>query len=316
VIRSNDSFVLSTHMNPEGDAIGSEVGLALALVKMGKKVSVVNVDPVPEFLHFLPGTDMIKQGDTIDEPHDVFVVLDCEPERTGIKNHGSAPVKTVVNIDHHITNPKTADINWVDDGAAAAGEMVYDLLVAMDWPIDNEIATNLYTSIFTDTGSFRYSNTDEAALTKAGRLLNYGVNPWKITEEVYETKSFRRMKLLGLVLAGIEKSSDGRVAWMTVTDEDFAISGGKVEDIDGFINYPRAVKGVEVAILFRDAGPDRVKVSFRSKGRVNVSRLAESLGGGGHPNAAGAALDGSMDEVREKVISVVRGLVDKELAGA
>jgi len=315
VINSSDSFVLSTHLNPEGDAIGSEVGLALALAEMGKKVSIVNVDPVPEFLHFLPGTDMITQTDTIEEPHDVFIVLDCEPERTGIKNHGSAPVKKVVNIDHHITNPKTSDVNWVDDEAAATGEMVYDLLVAMDWPIDNRVATNLYTAIFTDTGSFRYSNTDEAALMKAGRLLNYGVNPWKITEEVYETKSFRRMKLLGLVLAGIEMTDDGRVAWVTVTEEDFEISGGKVEDIDGFINYPRAVKGVEVAVLFREAGSGKIKVSFRSKGKVNVSRLAASLGGGGHPNAAGAVMEGSIDDVRDKVINIVSGLVDKELEG-
>ncbi|MBI5694676.1 MAG: bifunctional oligoribonuclease/PAP phosphatase NrnA [Nitrospirae bacterium] len=313
-INANGSFVISTHVNPEGDAIGSEVALALALTKIGKKVTLINKDSVPEFLKFLPGSDMVRVADTIVEPHDAFLVVDCEPARTGIKGQDSFPIKTVINIDHHITNPKTADVYWVDAEAAAAGEMVYDLILAMDIPIDKDIATNLYTTIFTDTGSFRYSNTDEPALVKSGKLLSYGVNTWEISENVYESKSYGRMKLLGLVLAGLEVGGDGMLAWVTVLEDFYRQTGTSAEDTDGFINYARAVKGVELALLFREAGPDKVKMSFRSKGRVDVSGLASELGGGGHPNAAGVVMTGSITEIKAIVIPKAEALVRETFA--
>jgi phosphoesterase RecJ-like protein len=314
-IRGYDSFVISTHVSPEGDAVGSELGLALSLMKMGKKVSVINADPVPDFLKFLPGSGLIKRGERVDEPHDALIVVDCEPDRTGLKDLEKAPVKKTINIDHHVTNPKTADIYWVNPDAAAAGEMVYDLLLELGAPIDSEVATNLYTCIFTDTGSFRYTNTDHDALVKSARLLDYGVNTWEIAENIYESKSFGRMKLLGLVLAGIEKSEDGRVAWVTVREEYYSMTGTSAEDTDSFINYPRAAKGVEVAVLFREVGPDKVKVSFRSKGRVDVSRCAQSFGGGGHPNASGAVIEKGLDETKATVLPKVVELVKKTFEG-
>ena len=303
-IKGLDSFVISTHISPEGDAIGSELGLALSLIKMGKKVTLLNADPVPEFLHFLPGSGLISIGTEITEPHDALVVVDCEPERTGLKIKG-APIKKIINVDHHVTNPKTADVYWVNPDAAAAGEMVYDLLLFMNAPIDKDIATNLYTCIFTDTGSFRYTNTDADALSKSAKLLGYGVETWQIAENIYETKSFGRMKLLGLVLAGLEISEDGLVSWVTVKEEFYSATGTKAEDTDGFINYPRAIKGVEAAVLFREAGPSKVKISFRSKGRVDVSTLAESLGGGGHPNASGAVVDMPLEKTKDFVLPKV-----------
>jgi bifunctional oligoribonuclease and PAP phosphatase NrnA len=303
-IKGFDSLVISTHVSPEGDAIGSELGLALALVKMGKKVTILNADPVPEFLHFLPGSGLIRMGTEITEPHDALVVVDCEPERTGLKIKG-APIKEIINVDHHVTNPKTADVYWVNPEAAAAGEMVYDLLLFMDAPIDKDIATNLYTCIFTDTGSFRYTNTDADALAKSAKLLGYGVEAWQIAENIYETKSFGRMRLLGMVLADMEISGDGLVSWVTVKEEFYGATGTKAEDTDGFINYPRAVKGVEVAVLFREAGPSKVKLSFRSKGRVDVAKLAESLGGGGHPNASGAVIDMPLEKTKDLVLPKV-----------
>lgn len=312
-IKGYESFVISTHISPEGDAIGSELGLALSLIKMGKKVTVINADPVPDFLRFLPGVGMIVRGERIEEPHDALIVLDCEPARTGLKDLDKAPVKKIINVDHHVTNPKTADIFWVNPEAAAAGEMVYDLLIALGAPIDADIATNLYTCIFTDTGSFRYSNTDRDSLEKSARLVDYGVNTWEIAENVYETKSFGRMKLLGLVLAGLEKSEDGRLAWVTVKEEYYGMTGTSAEDTDGFINYPRAVKGVEVALLFREAGPGRVKLSLRSKGRVDVSACAKELGGGGHPNASGAVIEKGLDEAKAVVLPKVTELLKKSL---
>jgi bifunctional oligoribonuclease and PAP phosphatase NrnA len=303
-IKGLDSLVISTHINPEGDAIGSQLGLALSLIKMGKKVTMLNADPVPEFLNFLPGSGLIKTGTEITEPYDALVVVDCEPERTGLKING-APVKKIINVDHHVTNPKTADVYWVNPEAAAAGEMVYDLLLFMNAPMDKDIAISLYTCIFTDTGSFRYSNTDADALSKSAKLIDYGVEAWQIAENIYETKSFGRMKLLGMVLAGLEISNDGLVSWVTVKESFYSVTGTKAEDTDGFINYPRSIKGVEVAVLFREAGPNKVKMSFRSKGRVNVSTLAESLGGGGHPNASGAIIDMSLEKAKELVLPKV-----------
>ncbi len=300
-IKNLRSVIISTHISPEGDAIGSELGLALSMMKMGKKVSILNADPVPEFLRFLPGTELIKTGTEIPGQYDALVVVDCEPERTGLKLK-DAPGLKIINIDHHVTNPKTASVFWINPEAAAAGEMVYDLLLFMNAPIDKAIATNLYTCIFTDTGSFRYTNTDADALAKSAKLLSYGVDTWKVAENVYETKSFGRMKLLGLVLADMEISLDGLVAWVTVKEEFYRTTGTKAEDTDGFINYPRAVKDVEVAVLFREAGPNRVKISFRSKGRVNVSTLAESFGGGGHPNASGVIMEMPLEKTKDFVL--------------
>ncbi len=313
-IKKARSVVIATHVSPEGDAIGSELGLAISLTKMGKEVSVINSDPVPEFLRFLPGVAMVIRGERIERPSDLLIVVDCEPGRTGLKELEKAPVGKILNIDHHITNPRAADINWVDPEAAAAGEMVYDLLAAMDAPIDKDVATNLYTAIFTDTGSFRYSNTDEAALAKSGRLLSYGVNPWAVSENIYETKSFGRMRLLGLVLSGLERNDDGRVAWVTVRESHYRSTGTSAEDTDGFVNYPRSVRGVEVALLFREVVPDKVKVSLRSKGRVDVSALAASIGGGGHPNASGAVMTGTVDGVKAEVVGRTDALVKQALA--
>lgn len=312
-INGFDSFVISTHVSPEGDAIGSAVGLALALKKIGKKVSVLCFDPVPDFLSFLPGADMVQRAERIDEPHDALIVVDCEPQRTGLKDLENAPVKKVINIDHHVTNPKTSDVYWVSPEASAAGEMIYDVVMEMGIPLDLDIATNLYTCIFTDTGSFRYSNTDEDALAKSARLLSYGVNTWEISENVYESKSFGRMKLLGLVLSTIEISDDGLLSWVTVKEDFYSQTGTSAEDTDGFINYPRAVKGVEVAVLFREAG-DKVKISFRSKGRVDVSQLAQSLGGGGHPNAAGAVISDTLDGTKADVLPKAKELVRNAMA--
>ncbi|MGA2192663.1 MAG: bifunctional oligoribonuclease/PAP phosphatase NrnA [Nitrospirota bacterium] len=311
-IKSFKSFIISSHVSPEGDAIGSQLALALSLMKMGKEVRIIDTDPVPEFLRFLPGVELIAKGESIEHTADALIVVDCEPARTGIKGLASAPVKKIINIDHHVTNPKTADIWWVDPEASAAGEMVYDLLVLMGAPIDSDIATNLYTCIFTDTGSFRYTNTDEAALLKASKLISYGVKTWEIAENIYETKSFGRMKLLGLVLSTLEISGDGRLAWVSITEDFYRQTGTSAADTDGFINYPRAVKGVEVAVLFREQG-DRVKISFRSKGRVDVSGLASSLGGGGHPNASGVVFAGDMERARAYVLPKVAELVKSVL---
>jgi len=298
------TVLISVHKNPDGDALGSQIGLMLALEKIGKEVFAHNLDPVPEIYRFLPGTDRITTGPSVKGTYDAFLVLDADPPRTGLFN-GSWPARTLINIDHHVTNPREWPLTWLDPDATATGEMIYRLMNGLKIPLDKDIAICLYTAIFTDTGSFRYSNTTAESMRIAATLIEAGADTWTVTENVYESHSFNRINLLGKVLSGIERSQDGRIAWVLVTDDLYRQTGTSAEDTDNFVNFVRSVKGVEVAILFRQTGAAQYKISLRAKGRVDLSGLATSLGGGGHKNAAGGVLDGTFEVVRDRVIHAV-----------
>lgn len=303
------TILISTHRNPDGDALGSQLGLMLALEKMGKTVVVHNLDPVPEIYRFLPQHDRIKTGKPVQGRYDAIVVVDADPPRTGLFE-GTYPADVLINIDHHITNPLAWPLTWLDEAASATGEMIFKLIGELGVAIDRDIALSLYTAIFTDTGSFRYSNTTPESMKIAATLLESGADPWLVTENVYESFLFNRLKLLGVVIANMERSADGRTAWVVVTDELYHQTGTSAEDTDNFVNFVRSVKGVEVAILFRQTGDAQYKISLRSKGRVDLTEVAQSLGGGGHKNAAGGVLDGTRDEVITSVI----GKVEKAIA--
>ncbi|HEX9019898.1 MAG TPA: bifunctional oligoribonuclease/PAP phosphatase NrnA, partial [Nitrospirota bacterium] len=259
------SVLLSIHKNPDGDALGSQLALMLALEKLGKSVTAHNLDPVPEIYRFLPHAERIKVGRSVGGRYDAFIVLDAEPPRTGLFE-GVYPADTLINIDHHLTNQSPWPLTWLDPAASATGEMIYKLIRLSGAPIDRHIALCLYTAIFTDTGSFRYSNTTPESMRIAATLLEAGAAPWIVTENVYESFSFRRLKLLGSVLDGIERSSDGRIAWVVVTEELYRLTGTTAEDTDNFVNFVRSVKGVEVAVLFRQTAAAQYKISLRSKG--------------------------------------------------
>ena len=295
------TVLISVHKNPDGDALGSQIGLMLALEKIGKEVFAHNLDPVPEIYRFLPGTDRITTGPSVKGTYDAFLVLDADPPRTGLFNE-SWPSRTLINIDHHVTNPREWPLTWLDPDATATGEMIYRLMTVLNIPLDKDIAICLYTAIFTDTGSFRYSNTTAESMRIAATLIEAGADPWMVTENVYESYDFKRINLLGKVLSGIERSQDGRIAWVLVTDDLYRQTGTSAEDTDNFVNFVRSVKGVEVAILFRQTGAAQYKISLRAKGRVDLSGLATSLGGGGHKNAAGGVLDGTFSAVRDRVL--------------
>jgi phosphoesterase RecJ-like protein len=243
------------------------------------------------------------------------LVLDADPPRTGLFD-GNYPADTRINIDHHITNPAEWPLTWLAPSASATGEMVYELIQRLGVPMDREIALCLYTAIFTDTGSFRYSNTTPKSMRIAAELIEAGADPWLVTENVYESFAYRRIKLLGNVLAGVERSEDGRIAWVVVTEELLRRFGASSEDTENFINFVRSTKGVEVAILFRQTAALQYKISLRSKGRVDLSGLAQSLGGGGHKNAAGSMVDGTLDEVKKRVIGAVNNAVEAQLGSA
>ena len=311
-LRRCNRILLSVHRNPDGDALGSQLALMRALERLNKTVVAHNLDPVPEIYRFLPASDRIRSGKSIEGTYDAIVVLDGEPPRTGLFD-GSYPFETRINIDHHITNPLEWPLTWLEAGASATGEMIYELIRQLGVIMDREIALCLYTAIFTDTGSFRYSNTTPRSMRIAAELIEAGADSWLVTENVYESFALRRIKLLGNVLSGMERSEDGTMAWVVVTDELYRRFGASAEDTDNFVNFVRSTKGVEVAILFRQTAAEQYKISLRSKGRVDLSGLAQLLGGGGHKNAAGCVLDGTLDIVRNRVLDAVRGSIREQL---
>ncbi len=311
-LKGCQTVLISTHKSPDGDALGSQLGLMLALEKMGKTVSAHNLDPVPEIYRFLPQNERIRIGKPVRGRYDAFIVVDSDPPRTGLFDT-IYPADLLINIDHHITNPLAWLLTWLDTTASAAGEMVFKLIRELGVPLDRDIALCLYTAVFTDTGSFRYSNTTPESMKIAATLLEAGADPWLVTENVYESFSYPRLKLLGTVIANMERSADGRTAWVVVTDELYRRTNTTAEDTDNFVNFVRSAKGVEVAILLRQTGSAQYKISMRSKGRVDLSGLAQSFGGGGHNNAAGGVLDGTLDEVKKRVLADVERTIAAQM---
>jgi phosphoesterase RecJ-like protein len=305
VFREKDRFLIACHENPEGDAIGSELALALALRKMGKTVTVLNADPVPGNLAFLPGADSVVREED-GSRYDVAVVVDCgSAERTGRVQPEILKPPVLVNIDHHRTNGGCGEYCLIDPDAAATGMLVYRILSAMGVEIDYDVAVNIYVAILTDTGSFHYSNSSPEAFHIAGEMIRRGIDPWAVAEQVYETQSADRLRLLGRVLSSLEIAAGGKIASITTMKKDLAdFSAGK-DSLEGFINYPRSILGVEVAVAFREEDGGEIRVSFRSKGRVDVSAVALAFGGGGHRNAAGCTMQGTFAEVKRKVFGAL-----------
>ena len=309
VIRSNSSFLLTTHEGPDGDAIGSSLALASFLRKIGKEVSVHYQDPVPELYAFLPGADSVLSH-IPDKHFDVAVVLDIgERKRAGKEFCEYSKITTTINLDHHLSCEKFADFNLIDSQAAATGILVYRIANAFGYRFDRDTALCIYVATITDTGSFRYSNANREAFSVAGEMIECGVNAWDVAEQLYENQPQRRLELLAKCLPTLEVFKDGQAASVTVTNEMYAACGADAELTDGFVNYPRSIRGVEVAIFFRQLEEKKYKVGFRSKGKVNVAAFSAVLGGGGHHNAAGCTVDGTLAEVK----TVVYRIVDESL---
>ncbi|GAB4537760.1 MAG: bifunctional oligoribonuclease/PAP phosphatase NrnA [Thermodesulfovibrionia bacterium] len=302
LIRDSRDFLIVTHVNPEGDAIGSSLALAIGLKKMGKDVYLLDKHPVPKTLRFLPYSELFKAQPPNKRP-DVLFLIDCNAlERTGF--NGLMAGRLVI-IDHHIIPDRQLQaISYISTSASATGELIYKLLLALKVKIDKDIATNIYTAIMVDTGGFRYSNTTRESLQIAARLVDLGAKPWEIAKEVYENIDYGTMRLFALTLSTLKKR-DG-IAWLTVTKDMFKKTGTTAEDTENFVDYARRIKGVEVGLLFREDIDGICKVSLRSKGRIDVSRIARGFGGGGHPAAAGCKVKGRLHDVKEMVLKRVR----------
>ncbi len=309
-IREGGRFLVVTHVNPEGDALGSLFGLALALKGLGKDVVAYIQQPVPDPFGFLPGAGSVVYGLEDEAPFDSTFAVDCgQVERTGKKLVGFQSGGTLINIDHHVSNSFFGDINIVVPEACAAGEIVFDLCMAAGMEITPDIATNLYVAIHTDTGSFRYSSSTPESLAKAGELLRLGADARDVAVRVYESSPARKFKLLAKVLDTLDVDAnglEGKVAMVEVSLDMMKKTGANNADADGFVNYARAIEGVEVGVLLRECGPGNYKISFRSKGDIDVSEVAQCFGGGGHVNAAGCNIQGAIEDVKKKIIDALR----------
>lgn len=303
LINRAQRFLVTAHVNPDGDAIGATLGLTLALREMGKEVTAFNADGVPAVMTFLPGSDQLLSELPENSFFDVAFVLDAgEIERPGLDV--TRLCRTLVNIDHH-PHSDFGDLRLVDTRASATAVLIYRLLRESGHRISPPVAKALYLGILADTGSFRYASANREAFSVAGELIALGADPWESASSLYESYAPQRMRLLGRVLPTLDISPCGRYASVTMLLDDLRASGALPEHADGFVNYPRAVRGVEVALFFNQVEPDVFKISFRSRGTVDVGAMARQLGGGGHHNAAGARLQGPLDEVRATVAAML-----------
>ena len=254
---------------------------------------------------FLPAVDLVLPH-IPDKHFDVAFVLDIgERKRAGVEFCNFSRVTTTINLDHHLSCDNFADYNLIDSQAAATGILVYRIAKAFGFSFDRETALCVYVAVITDTGSFRYSNANREAFSVAGEMIECGVNAWDVAEQLYENQPRKRLEMLALCLPTLEVIMGGLVASLTVTLDMYSVTGADSELTDGFVNYPRSIRGVEVAIFFRQLEEKKFKIGFRSKGKINVAAFSAAMGGGGHHNAAGCTIEGTVDEVKSKVYSIV-----------
>lgn len=306
-IRANRRFIVSAHVNPEGDALGSALALASLLKRLGKRVVVANDGGLPKTFRFFPRLVPVVSG-RAKVSAEVAMTVDVPIlSRTGSVQKLIEKTKLVINIDHHVSNQRFADINWVDGKAAAAGEMVWRLYQAFRIKPTRDEAFCLYVALVTDTGSFKYMNTTPEVHKMAAELLATGVSPLKVSQRLYESHSISDLKFLGKVLSSMKQTAGGKIAWVEVPRSLIRALRAGPEIVDELVNYPRSVWSAEVAFVLRDgAEPGKTRVSFRSKGRIDVNQIARRFGGGGHIAASGCTVEGTLAQARAKVLKVVR----------
>lgn len=299
-----NSVLIVPHLHPDGDALGSALGLYHALNALGKpQVVVVSHDSVPEIYRFLPAWDKIRLEHPEPTVYDLAIVVDQSQLNRAGKHEGLArAARKRLQIDHHVPLERFAEVRIVDTRAAATAELVYRLLRAMHAPITPEVATCLLTGIVTDTFSFKFPNTTPRTLRIAAALQTAGANLSYINEQVFETRSFSAVKLLGLALSTLQRTPDGKIAWVTVPRSAFEAAHAHEEETEGIVNFVRSIRGVEVAMMLRESPNGKVRVSLRSRGKVNVAKLAQQFDGGGHENAAGCSLSVPLAEAEQILV--------------
>src|SRR5271170_5283300 len=307
VIREHETFCIVGHIRPDGDCIGSQLALALALRDAGKKVTVWNQDPIPQKYKFLD-TEGRFHKPRPGEKFDCVIATDCASfERLGKVGECIRRRKIFINIDHHVSNPRYADVNWVSPRDPSCGELIYRLLKVAQWPITKPIADLLFTAISTDTGSFQYPTTRPGTFHTGAELVTRGADLAKIGNEVYQSYPLSRARLLKHVYSKFRLAHDDRIAYLWLKKSDFARTGAESNDSEGLIDHIRAIEPVIVACVFEEIEPELTRISLRSKSdKINVNEIAAQFGGGGHSAAAGARISGKPLSVQRKVIAAVK----------
>ncbi len=309
LIENKSKFAITTHIKPDGDGVGSSLGLCWLLRSLGKDAEVIVHGDVPPAYRSLPGAEEIRDIKQIDGIYDAVFVIECSDiERPGIAGLEN---EFTINIDHHATSGHFGTINWIDSTASAVGEMIYNLCKAIGGKITQDIAECVYMALVTDTGSFHFPNTSDRTLKVASELIKAGAKPAKIGEAVYNNYPWSRIELMRQVLETVKRDQSGRIASMRQTIE-MAESAGAIDgDNNGFVNIPLAAKDVVAAVYMREIGPNQYRASLRSKGDINVAKVAEAFGGGGHKNASGLSIDGDWDEKEAELVAALAEAVER-----
>jgi phosphoesterase RecJ-like protein len=310
IIAHHQSFFITSHARPDGDAIGTSLAMMHLLDALDKRSVVAFADPIPATYGTLPGVERIVHQ-LPSMPPEAAIILECDSvARTGFDPDEFATMRPgkVLNIDHHRSGRAYADFNWIDESACAVATMIYDLTLAMGVPITREMATCLYTAVLTDTAAFTHSGTMASTFSLAEHLIQCGADPNGIAQQVYHSNSVGKIRLLGSALSNMQ--IDGEVAWTLITEDEIRQAGAQVEDCEGVVNYLIGIAGVRAAAFLREvARPgdrSQFRLSLRSKGEVDVAHVAEQLGGGGHRNASGCTLEGPADTATSRIVTALQ----------
>ena len=305
VLKEKQRFLITSHKDPDGDSIGSQLGLYLALAAKGKEVAIVNQGGMPGKYDFLDKEGLIRF--TPDPPPfipDVVIILECpQRDRIGFVESLIPQSAIILNIDHHLGNENYGDIKFIDPKACAVAELLFFILLKGEYPITPPIAEKLYTAIMTDTGNFRFASTSEQGMKVAAELIGAGANPKMIFDNVYGKAAAATIKLLGKTLDTLRLTPNGNIGFMAVTQENINRAGARIEDSEGFVDYSIAVIGVKMGLLFKEMNPDEIKISVRSQNGIDAAGFARLFDGGGHINAAGFTVRKRLDDAIRMVLA-------------
>jgi phosphoesterase RecJ-like protein len=308
VLRNHQSFVLISHVRPDGDAIGSQLALGYALMAAGKSVRLINEDGLPDNLAFMAGSAKIELPPTEPLVVEVAIALDTATKpRLGEKAlHAASQAQIWLNIDHHVSNPKYGDLNLIDSKSPATGQILYQLIIALGLPLPAETRDAIYVAVSTDTGSFQYPSTTAATYELAADLIRRGLDVGTINSQIYDNYPFRRLELMRALLNTLEISDDGLVANWTMRDQLRIDLGLRPEDSEGLIDLIRTIRGVQLAVFFEELPDGKIRISMRSKDhRLDVCQIATEFGGGGHALAAGIRMAGPLEDAKSQVLAAI-----------
>lgn len=310
VLRNGESFLVCSHSRPDGDAVGSMLAMGMLLEQMGKRADLVTADRIPTIYRGLPGAGGIRTATRVYGPYDAVIMLECD----GVGRARLRGLESffLINIDHHVSGRPYGNLNWIDRSAASVGELVHRLVCAAGATVTPEMATCLYTTVLTDTGGFCYGATNGSTFALARDLVFAGADPIAIAQEICFSTQTSKILLLGAAIANLAR--EGRLAWLWVTHQDMLRTGAADEDCEGIVNFALCISGVDAAAFLRELPDGRVRLSLRSKGRINVAAIAERLGGGGHETAAGCTLDGPFSRALEDILTLLREAVARTAA--